>query len=66
MRICIYSGKLVEMTASVISALHSLKREATDGDASSRPRKEGRSGLSLTIDKRMGLGSFEMDQIDPF
>ena len=58
-RIWICSGRLVDIIASVISAPHSLNREATVGDAFSRLRKEGRSGLSLTIDKRIGLGNFE-------
>ena len=56
LRIC--SARLVDMIASVISAPHSSK-EATEGDALSKLRREGRLGLSLTIDKRIGLGSLE-------
>ncbi len=50
-------GRLADVIAFVISAPHSSNKEATVGDAFPRLRKEGRSGVSLTIDERIGLGS---------
>ena len=59
MRCRVCSGKLVDIIASMISAPHSLNNEAMVGDALSRLRKEVRSALSLTISKRIRLGSLE-------